>query len=72
MNETPTFKVSLQTEPRFHLRRYEQPHMIGGPAEQQKADGWLAVARSSSSDDDDFCSGGRTAAAMTSERMLLP
>jgi hypothetical protein len=29
-----------------------------GPAEQQKVDGWLAVARSSSSDDDDFCSGG--------------
>ncbi len=28
------------------------------PAEQQKADGWLAVARSSGSDDDDFCSGG--------------
>jgi hypothetical protein len=26
--------------------------------EQQKADGWLAVARSNSSDDDDFCSGG--------------
>jgi hypothetical protein len=50
--------VPLQTELRFHLRRYEQPHTIGGPAEQQKADGWLAVARSSSSDDDDFCSGG--------------
>jgi hypothetical protein len=29
-----------------------------GPAEQQKADGWLAVARSRSSNDDDFCSGG--------------
>jgi hypothetical protein len=58
MNKTPAFKVPLQTEPRFHLRRYEQPHTIGGPAEQQKADGWLAVARSSSSDDDDFCSRG--------------
>jgi hypothetical protein len=72
MNKTPAFKVPLQTEPRFHLRRYEQPHTIGGPAEQQKADGWLAVARSSSSDDDDFCSGGRTTTAMTSGRMLLP
>jgi hypothetical protein len=72
MNKTPSLKVSLQTELRFHLRGYEQPHTIGGPAEQQKADGWLAVARSSSSDDDDFCSGGRTAAAMTSGRMLLP
>jgi hypothetical protein len=53
--QTPTLKVSLQTELRFHLRRYEQPPTIGGPAEQQKADGWLAAARSSSSDND-FCS----------------
>jgi hypothetical protein len=30
MNKTPTLKVPLQTELRFHLRRYEQPHMIGG------------------------------------------
>jgi hypothetical protein len=58
MNKTPAFKVPLQTELRFHLCRYEQPHTIGRPVEQQKADGWLAVARSSSSDDDDFCSGG--------------
>jgi hypothetical protein len=50
MNKTPALKVPLQTELWFHLRRYEQPHTIGGPAEQQKADGWLAVARSSSSD----------------------
>jgi hypothetical protein len=55
MNKTLAFKVPLQTELRFHLRRYEQPHTIGGPAEQQKADGWLAAARSNS---DDFCSGG--------------
>jgi hypothetical protein len=52
MNKTPTLKVPLQTELRFHLRRYEQPPTIGGPAEQQKADGWLAVARSGSSDND--------------------
>jgi hypothetical protein len=45
-------------EPRFHLRRYEQPHTIGGLAEQQKTDERLAVARFSSGDDDDFCSGG--------------
>jgi hypothetical protein len=32
-------------------------HTIGGPAEQQKDDGWLAAARSNS-DDDDFCSEG--------------
>ena len=52
MNKTPALKVPLQTELRFHLRRYERPHTIGGPTEQQKADGWLAVARSSSSDND--------------------
>jgi hypothetical protein len=72
MNKTPAFKMTLQTDLRFHLRRYEQPHTIGGPAEQQKTDKQLAVARSSSGDDDDFCSGFRTAAAMTSGRMLLP
>ena len=55
MNKTPALKVPLQTELRFHLRRYEQPPTIGGPAEQQKADGWLAAARSSSGDND-FCS----------------
>jgi hypothetical protein len=58
MNKTPALKEPLQAEPRFHLCRYEQPHTIGGPAEQQKADRWLVVARSDSSDDDDFCSGG--------------
>jgi hypothetical protein len=55
MNKTPALKVPLQTELRFHLRKYEQPPTIGGPAEQQKADGRLAAARFSSSDDD-FCS----------------
>jgi hypothetical protein len=52
MNKTSVLKVPLQTELRFRLRRYEQPHTIGGPAEQQKADGWLTVAHSSSSDND--------------------
>ena len=50
--------MPLQTELWFHLRRYEQPHSMGGPAEQQKTDERRAVARSSSGDDDDFCSGG--------------
>jgi hypothetical protein len=58
MNKRPAFKVPLQAEPRFHLRRYEQPHTIGEPAEQQKTGERLAVTRSSSGDDDDFCSGG--------------
>jgi hypothetical protein len=70
MNKTPAFKVPLQTELRFHLRMYEQPHTIGGPAEQQKADEWLAIARSSSSDNDPRPS-GRTAAAMALGRTPL-
>jgi hypothetical protein len=58
MNKTPALKVPSQTELRFHLRRYEQPHATGGPAEQQKTDERLAVADPSSGDDEDFCSGG--------------
>jgi hypothetical protein len=58
MKKRPAFKVPLQTELRFHLRRYEQPHSIGGPAERLKTDERHAVVRSSSGDDDDFCSGG--------------
>jgi hypothetical protein len=58
MNKTPAFKVPLQAEPRFHLCRYEQPHLMGGPAEQQKTNERLVVTRSSSGDDDDFYSGG--------------
>jgi hypothetical protein len=58
MNKRPAFKVPLQTELRLRLCRYEQPHTIGGPAEQQKTDERLAIARSSSGDDDDFCSRG--------------
>jgi hypothetical protein len=30
MNKRPAFKVPLQAESRFHLRRYEQPHPMGG------------------------------------------
>jgi hypothetical protein len=51
-NITLASKVPLQTELRFHLRGYEQPHSIGGPAEQRKTDERPTVARSSSSDND--------------------
>jgi hypothetical protein len=57
MNKRPAFEVPLQTELQFHLRRYEQPHSIGGPAERQKTNERHAVARSSSSDDNDPRSG---------------
>jgi hypothetical protein len=50
--------VPLQTELRFHLRRNERPHSMGGPVEQQKTDERRAAARSGSGDDDDFCSRG--------------
>jgi hypothetical protein len=51
--KTSAFKVPLQTELRFHLCGYEQPHSMGeGPAEQQKTDGRLAIARSGSNDND--------------------
>jgi hypothetical protein len=49
--QTPALKVPLQTELRFHLRRYEQPPTIGGPAEQQKADDFCSERPNSSSDD---------------------
>jgi hypothetical protein len=52
MNKTPALKVPLQTELRFRLRGNEQPPKIGGPAEQLRADGWLAAARSGNSDND--------------------
>jgi hypothetical protein len=50
MNETPALKLPLQMELRFRLRGNEQPPKIGGLAEQLRADGWLAAARSGSSD----------------------
>jgi hypothetical protein len=69
--QTPALKVPLQTELWFHLRRYEQPPTVGGPAEQQKADGWLTAARRAAATSTSAPS-GRTAATMTSGRMLLP
>jgi hypothetical protein len=51
MNKTPALKVPLQTELRFHLRRYEQPHTIGGPAEQQTTDDFCSKRPNNSSDD---------------------
>jgi hypothetical protein len=47
-NGTPVLSPQVRTT----------PHDWGGPAEQQKTDERLTVARSSSSDNDDFCSGG--------------
>jgi hypothetical protein len=52
MNKTTTLRVPLQTELRFRLRGNEIPPKIGGPAEQLRADGWLAAAQSGNSDND--------------------
>jgi hypothetical protein len=49
--QTPALKVPLQTELRFHPRRYEQPPTIGGPAGRQNPR-WLAAAHSGSSEND--------------------
>jgi hypothetical protein len=70
MNKRPAFKVPLQTELRFHLRRYEQPHSIGGlRSNRRPANGSpspaLAAATTTPS------TGGRTAAAMASGRTPL-
>jgi hypothetical protein len=65
MNKTPAFKVPLQTELRFRLHRYEQPHTIGGaygategrrmarrrPLQQQQRRRLLLRGPNSSSDD---------------------
>jgi hypothetical protein len=70
MNKTPTLKVPLQTELRFHPRRYEQPPTLEGLRGDKTPGGSPppapAVATTTSAPS------GRTAAAMTSGRMLLP
>jgi hypothetical protein len=56
--KTLAFEVPLQTELRFRLRRYEQPHSTGERlAEQQETDERLVIARPDSGDDEDFCPG---------------
>jgi hypothetical protein len=66
------FEVPLQTELRFNLRRYEQPHSIGvslrsnrRPTNGMSSPAPTAAAMKTS------VPGGRTAAVMTSGRMLL-
>jgi hypothetical protein len=70
MNKRPAFKVPLQTELRFHLRRYEQPHPIGGLRSYRRPTGGSpspAPAATTTTP----APGGRTAAAMASGRTLL-
>jgi hypothetical protein len=71
MNKTPAFKMPLQTEPRFHLRRYEQPHTIGGPRSNRRpTNGSPSPAPAAATTTP--APGGRTAATMASGRTPLP
>jgi hypothetical protein len=69
MNKTPALKVPLQTELRFHPRRYEQPPTLEGLRDDKTPGGspppTPAAATTTSAP------GGQTAAAMTSGQTLL-
>jgi hypothetical protein len=70
MNKTPAFKVPLQTELRFHLRRYEQPHTTGGLwSNRRTTDGSPSPAPAATTTTP--APGGRTAAAMASGQTPL-
>jgi|SRR5690348_7738374 hypothetical protein len=69
MNKTPALKVPLQTELRFHPRRYEQPPTLEGLWGDKTPGGSptpAPVAATTTS-----ALGGQTAAAMTSGQTLL-
>jgi hypothetical protein len=70
MNKRPAFKVPLQMELRFHLRRYEQPHSMGGlRSNRRPTDGSPSPAPAAATTTP--ATGGRTAAAMASGRTPL-
>jgi hypothetical protein len=70
MNKRPAFKVPLQTELRFHLRRYEQPHTSGGLRSNRRlTDGSPSPAPAAATTTPS--TGGQTAAAMASGRTPL-
>jgi hypothetical protein len=71
MNKTPALKVPLQTELRFHLHRYEQPHTIGGGLwiNRRPTGGSPSLAPAAATTTP--APGGRTAAAMASGRTPL-
>jgi hypothetical protein len=68
--QTPTLKVPLQTELRFHLGRYEQPPTLEGLRSNRRlTDGSLTPAPAAATTTS--APGGQTAAAMASGRTLL-
>jgi hypothetical protein len=68
--QTPALKVPLQTELRFRLRGYEQPPTLEGPRGDKALGGSPPPAPAAATTTS--APSGRTAAAMTSGRMLLP
>jgi hypothetical protein len=72
MNKNPAFEVPLQTELRFPLRRYEQPHSIGvGLRSNRRPTNGMSSPAPTAATMKTPAPGGRTAAVMTSGRMLL-
>jgi hypothetical protein len=64
MNRTPALKVPLQTELRFHPRRYEQPPTLEGLRGDETPGGAQPPAPAAATTTSAL--GGQTAAAMTS------
>jgi hypothetical protein len=69
MNKTPSLKVPLQTELRFHSHRYEQPPTLEGLRGDKTPGGSPTPAPEAATTTS--APSGQTAAAMTSGRMLL-
>jgi hypothetical protein len=69
MNKTPALKVPLQTELRFHPRRYEQPPTLEGLRGDETLGGSPPPAPAAATTTS--APGGQTAAAMTSGQTLL-
>jgi hypothetical protein len=67
--QTPALKVPLQTELRFHSRRYEQPPTLEGLRGDKTPGGTPTPAPAAATTTS--APGGRTAATMTSEQTLL-
>jgi hypothetical protein len=67
--QTPTLKVPLQTELRFHPRRYEQPPTVEGLRGDETPGGSPPPAPAAATTTS--APGGQTAAAMTSGQTLL-
>jgi hypothetical protein len=67
--QTPAFKVPLQTELRFHPRSYKQPPTLEGLRGDETPGGSPPPAPAAATTT--FAPGGQTAATMTSGQMLL-